>query len=585
MTYRVLARKSRPQTFAELVGQEAIVTGLQNGLRDGRIAQAYLFCGIRGVGKTTTARILAKALNCLGPDGDAEAPAEEPCNACVPCTEVANGANLDVLEVDAATYSTVDKIREITASLQYGPARDRYKVVVLDEVHRLGPGSFASLLKIVEEPPPRVAFVFATTEFNLVPATILSRCQEFHFRRVQPNRMVAHLRSVCENEGFEASDPALRLIARSSEGSVRDAVALLDQLATFGGGKLLDEDVGRFVGGVDAALMARLLAAILAGDGASVSGMVREVEGSGSDPRKVLAEFMGYLRTGLHLAHGASPEQMDLPEEAAQDLRQTARQAGYENLLRLLHLLLGSEATVRHTDAPGLALEVALLRAAELPRLVRLETLAAGFPAAPDPAGPQPGNTPRRSAGRAGRPAAPAGESTVRQQPAATDGQRPLAAGPGRRDPRPGAPGADPAPTNQGQRLREESRQGPPRGRAREPALEPARGNGSPSPGQQRSKTTARKRVAAAAAGTGAPTGQASPPPGPRSGPATDSTHPEPHRERPPARRRPPGGPNPVVEARRAAEEHPGVQAVLRTFGGHVLDVRPREPGNRKRYE
>src|SRR3954453_22635460 len=230
MAYQVLARKWRPQNFSSLVGQEPIVTALRNALREGRIAQAYLFSGIRGVGKTTAARVLAKALNCE------RGPAADPCNECSTCIEITRGSDIDVIEVDAATYSKVEQVRELTESLRYGPARDRYKVVVLDEIHRLSRQAFDALLKIVEEPPPHLVFIFATTEIEAVPATILSRCQEFHFRRVPAAEVVALLSGICRAEEIEASDTALRLIARAGEGSVRDAVALLDQLAPFGSG-------------------------------------------------------------------------------------------------------------------------------------------------------------------------------------------------------------------------------------------------------------------------------------------------------------------------------------------------------------
>ncbi len=375
MTYQALARKWRPRIFADLVGQEAIATGLGNALREGRIAQAYLFSGIRGVGKTTAARVFAKALNCVGVDGSATAPAAEPCNRCAVCLEIMKGGDLDVIEIDAATHSGVGQVRELTESLQYGPARNRYKVVILDEIHQLSREAFDALLKIVEEPPAHLAFIFATTEIEKVPATILSRCQEFQFRRVPANPMVAHLARICEAEEIEASRAALRLIARASEGSVRDAVALLDQLATFGGGKLAEEDMGRLLGGIDAKLLSSLLEAILAGEGASVSQTIRSIEDDGADPGQVLTHFLGFLRSALHLAQGLDPEQLDLPAEAADELSRVASRAGYENLLRLLHLLLSGETVVRRADAPGLALEVALLRAAELPRLVRIEQL------------------------------------------------------------------------------------------------------------------------------------------------------------------------------------------------------------------
>nr|MDP9121786.1 DNA polymerase III subunit gamma/tau [Acidobacteriota bacterium] len=372
MSYQVLARKWRPQNFSSLVGQEPIVTALRNALREGRIAQAYLFSGIRGVGKTTAARVLAKALNCE------RGPAADPCNECAPCIEIARGSDLDVIEVDAATYSKVEQVRELAESLRYGPARDRHKVVVLDEVHRLSRQAFDALLKIVEEPPPHLVFIFATTEIEAVPATILSRCQEFHFRRVTADQVTALLRQISDAESIQASDAALRLIARAGEGSVRDAVALLDQLATFGSGTIDDEEAARLLGGLDTALFRHLLEAILNGAGGAVCEVVQRVEDEGWDPRHVYGQFLAFCRDALHLALGAAPEKIDLSAEEATALQEIARGSGYENLLRLLHQLLASEATVRRSEVGPLAVEIAWLRAAELPKLIRVEELLAG---------------------------------------------------------------------------------------------------------------------------------------------------------------------------------------------------------------
>jgi len=385
MAYQVLARKWRPQNFSSLVGQAPIVTALRNALAEGRIAHAYLFSGIRGVGKTTAARVLAKALNCE------RGPAPDPCNECAPCIEIARGSDLDVLEVDAATYSKVEQVRELTESLRYGPARDRYKVVVLDEIHRLSRQAFDALLKIVEEPPPYLVFIFATTEIEAVPATILSRCQEFQFRRVPAPAVAALLRQICDSESIQASDSALRLVARAGEGSVRDAVALLDQLATFGSGTISDEAAVRLLGGLDIALFRRLLEAILQGDAVGVSREVRHIEDEGWDPRHVYGQFLAYCRDALHLALGADPAQVDLVLEEAQALAALARGGGYENLLRLVNQLLVSEPVVRRTETGALAIEISWLRAAELPKLVRVEQLLAGgslAAAAPRPAPP-----------------------------------------------------------------------------------------------------------------------------------------------------------------------------------------------------
>jgi DNA polymerase III subunit gamma/tau len=386
MTYQVLARKWRPQSFSTLVGQGPIVTALRNAVQEGRIAQAYLFSGIRGVGKTTTARLLAKMLNCE------RGPLPDPCNECTACVEITRGSDMDVIEVDAATYSKVEQVRELTESLKYGAARDRYKVVILDEIHRLSRQAFDALLKIVEEPPPFLVFIFATTEIDAVPATILSRCQEFHFRRVSSQDVTGLLREISDTERIEASDTALRLIARAGEGSVRDAVALLDQLATFGSGSITDEDAVRLLGGLDTALFQRLLEAILNGDGPAVSRAVRRIEDEGWDPRSVYGQFLSFCRDALHLAMGGDPGTIDLPAEESQVLAGLAREAGYENVLRLLHQLLNSEATVRRSESGALAVEIAWLRAAELPKLRRVEEILAG---GVDPVPPLPGPLPR----------------------------------------------------------------------------------------------------------------------------------------------------------------------------------------------
>jgi len=372
MAYQVLARKSRPQDFSSVVGQSSVVTALRNALSDGRVAQAYLFAGIRGVGKTSVARVFAKALNCEN------GPGSDPCNDCTTCSEITKGSDLDVIEVDAATYSKVEQVRELTESLQYGPARDRYKVVVIDEIHRLSRQAFDALLKIVEEPPDRVVFIFATTEIDAVPATILSRCQEFRFRRVAFGELAAHLRRLCESESIEASDTSLRLIARAAEGSVRDAVALLDQLATFGAGKIDDEAAARLIGALDASYYEGLLTAIVQGDSPTVCSAVAKLEEEGWDPRTAYTQLLNYLRDALHLALGADPGEVDLPAEPAQSLATLASETGSENLLRILHLLLASEMTVRRSESGGLAAEVAWLRAAELPKVVRIEEILSG---------------------------------------------------------------------------------------------------------------------------------------------------------------------------------------------------------------
>ena len=383
MTYQALARKWRPQDFSSIVGQEAVVTALRNSIAEDRIAQAYLFSGIRGVGKTTAARVLAKALNCETRRDAAESTElfSDPCNNCVPCREITRGSDLDVIEIDAATYSKVEQVRELTESLRYGPARDTYKVVVIDEIHRLSRQAFDALLKIVEEPPSHLVFIFATTEIEVVPATLLSRCQDFHFRRVSAADLVSLLKKLTDAENIDATERALRLIARAGEGSARDAVALLDQLATFGSGKIAEEDAVRLLGGLDLRLFHHLLSSILSGDSSSVSTALQQVEDQGWDPRRTHTQFLAYCRDALHAAVGTEANALDLPKEDADQLVTLARETGYENLLRLLNQLLKSEELVRRSDAPALAVEIAWLRAAELPKLTRIEEILSGAPA------------------------------------------------------------------------------------------------------------------------------------------------------------------------------------------------------------
>jgi DNA polymerase-3 subunit gamma/tau len=432
MTYQVLARKWRPQDFSSVVGQAPVVTALRNSLSGDRVAQAYLFSGIRGVGKTSVARILAKALNCEN------GPAADPCNRCNTCAEITAGSDLDVIEVDAATYSKVEQVRELTESLQYGPARDRHKVVIIDEIHRLSRQAFDALLKIVEEPPRHLVFVFATTEAEAVPATILSRCQEHRFRRVPAQELVAHLASIAAAEKIEVSDTALRLLARAGDGSVRDAVALLDQLATYGSGAISDEEAAHLLGGVDHALFHRLLTAIVGGEPALVRKIVAAVEEEGWDPRHVFTEFLAYCRDALHLALGA--DAVDLPGEEAALLRSLAASAGYENLLRVISQLLGSEGVVRHSESGSLALEIAWLRAAELPKLTRIEEMLGGKASAPAA-----GGSARRSE-EAGGSGSPSGGGGQRTRPEARPAVAKAATAPPAPAPRAAAPPALPEP-------------------------------------------------------------------------------------------------------------------------------------------
>src|SRR5258706_4940780 len=229
MSYQALARKYRPQSFSDVIGQETVVRTLQNAIKDNRIHHAYLFAGVRGVGKTTAARILAKALNCV------KGPTAEPCNECTICREITEGIDMDVREIDAATYTGVDNIRELREVTQFQPARDRYRIFIIDEAHMLSTGAWNALLKILEEPPPHVIFMFATTEVNKVPQTIISRVQKFQLQKITLDDLMTRIADICKAEGIEAARGAVEIIARRGEGSVRDSLSLLDQVIAFSG--------------------------------------------------------------------------------------------------------------------------------------------------------------------------------------------------------------------------------------------------------------------------------------------------------------------------------------------------------------
>src|SRR5271155_3707757 len=265
--YRVLARKYRPSTFAELIGQEAMVRTLSNAIATGRIAHAFILTGVRGVGKTTTARILARALNCVGPDGSGGATAE-PCGQCAQCLAIADDRHVDVMEMDAASRTGVDDIRELTEGVRYRPVSGRYKVYIIDEVHMLSRNAFNALLKTLEEPPPDVKFVFATTEIQKVPVTVLSRCQRFSLRRVPIDLLMAHYQSIAEAEGVAIEPGALGLIARAADGSVRDGLSILDQAIALANGPIGEALVRDMLGIADRNLVFDLFETVLKGDAA-----------------------------------------------------------------------------------------------------------------------------------------------------------------------------------------------------------------------------------------------------------------------------------------------------------------------------
>src|SRR5262245_15869303 len=289
--YRVLARKYRPSTFAELIGQEAMVRTLSNAIATGRIAHAFILTGVRGVGKTTTARILARALNCVGPDGSGGSTAE-PCGRCAQCFAIAEDRHVDVMEMDAASRTGVDDIRDLTEGVRYRPVSGRYKVYIIDEVHMLSKNAFNALLKTLEEPPPDVKFVFATTEIQKVPVTVLSRCQRFSLRRVPIDQLVAHYQGVARQEGVEIAPGALGLIARAADGSVRDGLSILDQAIALANGPIAEDAVRDMLGVADRNLIFDLFETVLKGDAAGALDQMAALYQGGADPLSVIQDLL-----------------------------------------------------------------------------------------------------------------------------------------------------------------------------------------------------------------------------------------------------------------------------------------------------
>ncbi len=301
--YRVLARKYRPSTFAELIGQEAMVRTLSNAIATGRIAHAFILTGVRGVGKTTTARILARALNCVGPEGSG-GPTAEPCGRCAHCVAIGEDRHVDVMEMDAASRTGIDDIRDLTEGVRYRPVSGRYKVYIIDEVHMLSKNAFNALLKTLEEPPPDVKFVFATTEIHKVPVTVLSRCQRFSLRRVPVELLIEHYRRIAEAEGVEVEPAALALIARAADGSVRDGLSLLDQAIALSAGRIEEAAVRDMLGVADRGHVFDLLESVLRGDAPAALAQMDRLYQDGADPLMVLQDLLdlSHFLTRLKLA-------------------------------------------------------------------------------------------------------------------------------------------------------------------------------------------------------------------------------------------------------------------------------------------
>jgi DNA polymerase III subunit gamma/tau len=367
MSYQALARKYRPQTFEDVVGQETAVRTLHNAIEGNRIHHAYLFSGVRGVGKTTTARILAKALNCV------KGPTAEPDNTCTICREITEGIDVDVREIDAATYTGVDNVRELRDASQFQPARDRYRIFIIDEAHMLSTASWNALLKLIEEPPPHVIFMFATTEMNKVPTTILSRVQRFLLRKITLEDLIARLEQICEAEGIKAERAALEIVARRGEGSVRDAVSLLDQIIAFSGRSVTAIDVATILGLSDTTFFARLVTHIGEGDPAGILEALQEASDTGRDFKMLYRDLLAFVRNLLLIAGGASEAMLAASPEDLVTMRAARENFSYTDLLRIANLLLRDDETVNRAEHQRLAVEIALLKAATFPKLRSVE--------------------------------------------------------------------------------------------------------------------------------------------------------------------------------------------------------------------
>lgn len=369
--YRVLARKYRPRTFGELIGQDAMVQTLGNAIRRDRLAHAFLLTGVRGVGKTSTARLIAKALNCVGPDGNG-GPTIDPCGICEPCRAIAEGRHIDVIEMDAASHTGVDDVREIIEASRYAAVSARYKIYIVDEVHMLSKNAFNALLKTLEEPPAHVKFLFATTEVNKVPITVLSRCQRFDLRRIGSDKLAAHFAHVVEAEGFQAEPEALALIARAAEGSARDGLSILDQAiahAGMEGGDVRADAVREMLGLSDRGAIRELFGMLLAGDAAGSLASLRRQYDLGVDPQAVLRTLMETVH-GVTLAKvGTAPDPAQ-PVEEREMLNDWASRLSFPVLHRLWQLVLKGHDEVARAALPIEACEMALLRvihASQLP--------------------------------------------------------------------------------------------------------------------------------------------------------------------------------------------------------------------------
>lgn len=368
MAYEVLARKWRPKHFEDVVGQEHVTRTLKNAIESGRVAHAYLFVGPRGIGKTSLARIFAKALNCE------KGPTISPCCECSMCREIAAGNALDVLEIDGASNNGVDQVRDLRDQVQFAPTRGKYKIIIIDEVHMLSTAAFNALLKTLEEPPPHVKFIFATTEGDKVLPTIVSRCQRFDLRRIQTPLIVERLRRICEYERITIDDDALLAVARGAEGGMRDALSALDQLISFRGDALTEDDVLAVFGLVSRRSLENLAAAVLKGDMGEILRLVDMFDSAGKDMRRLVVELMEHFRNLLVYQHvGQQMANLDATSEQIRTLSEQSALADPGRVLQIADQLGEMEGRLRYALSMRTLIEMSLIRCARISRTVTLE--------------------------------------------------------------------------------------------------------------------------------------------------------------------------------------------------------------------
>ena len=372
MAYEVLARKWRPQQFSDVVGQEHVTRTLVNAIEQERVAHAYMFVGSRGTGKTTTARILAKALTCE------KGPSPIPCDTCDACREVMAGNSLDVIEIDGASNNNVDQVRDLRDNARYAPTRGQYKIYIIDEVHMLSTAAFNALLKTLEEPPAHIKFIFATTDVHKVLPTILSRCQRFDLRRISIQDIAGRLRKGCEEEGIKITEDALIAIARGAEGGLRDAESALDQLISFRGKDITEEDVLAVFGLVSRERLEQVSTAILTNNVAGIMSLIAQMDQAGKDLQRIVMELLDLYRNLLVVSYGDdAASALELPESQLASLQAQVKQTDAGRILRVIDGLVETDGRMRYALSKRTLLETGLIRCARAAETVTLNELMA----------------------------------------------------------------------------------------------------------------------------------------------------------------------------------------------------------------